>query len=142
MRPSLLVGALSHPLAPYAFALYAAALSFGGCGGKAVIDPPSDDAGSSSSSSGSSTVSTSVSSSSSGGACISCSEALEGDTIDFANLCPASLLLLNDLRECACVDRCLIECDDNACGGGPGDDACNDCVDAFCGPEFDACLAD
>lgn len=84
----------------------------------------------------------STSSGSDGGACFTCAYLASHSGADEAQACPTSAPLFQALKDCTCTTECSAVCAANVCSGTDGDAACQECVEASCSQQLDACKAD
>jgi hypothetical protein len=74
--------------------------------------------------------------------CLDCHAYLTYYT-DPATICnPGSQALYDALDDCACTSICVTECAQNFCNSQLPSQACIDCIDMSCKPQYDACFAD
>jgi hypothetical protein len=126
-------------------------ISFAACGGKVVVDA-SDTGGAGGESNTISTADVASSSvtTASGGPCdpaYTCAQAITPPDVDPGKLCEgsSSAALHDALIQCACVERCPIECGNTACVGIDGSASCKACIQdpGFgCLPQLEACVDD
>ncbi len=77
--------------------------------------------------------------------CSHCAETLSTDTARTAlcrtNAAPSSARILNTLVDCACYDKCIVECG-SYCAGAKQEPTCQLCILQGCSEPLDACFGD